>query len=188
MEDGDDIEAIYNQEREREMAATGGEGDVEQASREPHGSGEQSGEQSSSKQLSARVKAFLDKCNSVKSQNTESAGSGPTKICDTVKNLKQQMLDAPGLHGGVYSISADTGCFKLSSEAWGVPPFEKSIFGQRKNLSFSFDPATMVCGCCPDQHQVLDSVRGGGRRHQKFLCWPTSPSRVRWWCRYPPGA
>jgi hypothetical protein len=117
MEDGDDIEAIYNQERERETAATGGEGDVEPASRELHGGGEQSSERASSKQLSARVKAFLDKCNSVKSQNSESAVSGPTKICDTVKNLKQQMLDAPGLHGGVYSISADTGCFKLSSEA-----------------------------------------------------------------------
>jgi hypothetical protein len=179
MDDESDIEAIYNQERERETAAAGGECST----------GEASEEQTSSKKLSTKIKAYLEKCNATRSQNNsnDNAGSGTLKISDTVKNLKQQMLDAPGLHGGTYGISADVSCFKLSSEAWGVPPFEKSVFGQRKNLSFSFDPATMACGCCPDRHAVLDTVRGG-RRSQRSLCWPTSPFRVGWRCRYLLGA
>jgi uncharacterized membrane protein YgcG len=161
MDDENDIEAIYNQERERETAAAGGE----------CSNGAADDEQASSRQLSAKIKAYLEKCNATRSQNNynDNAGSGTLKISDTVKNLKQQMLDAPGLHGGTLSISADVSCFKLSSEAWGVPPFEKSVFGQRKNLSFSFDPATMACGCCPDRHAVLDTVRGGASVPKVFV-------------------
>jgi hypothetical protein len=132
MEDESDIEAIYNQERERETAATGSESSIGEASMEQSGSEEQS----SSKKLSAKIKAFLEKCNSARSQSNtnDNAGSGSLKISDMVKNLKQQMLDAPGLHGSTYSISADVSCFKLVSEAWEVPPLRKAFLVSRKIL------------------------------------------------------
>jgi hypothetical protein len=95
--------------------------------------------------------------------------SNNNSVYESIKKLKLQTLDAPCLHGGASSVSKDVGCFMLSSEAWGVPFFEKKDFGQRKNLSFSFDPVTMRCGICVEQHRVLEAGREGVAEPRLFV-------------------
>jgi hypothetical protein len=101
--------------------------------------------------------------------SSKNMASNNSSVYESVKKLKLQTLDAPCLHGGTSNISNDVGCFKLSSEAWGAPFFEKNDFGQRKNLSFSFDPVSMRCGDCADQHRVLESGREGVAEPRLFV-------------------
>jgi hypothetical protein len=121
------------------------------------GSGSQPGTSSGSAtpmeddDVKARAKAYIskNKClstGSVSVQPNQNVNLEPS-LYDTIHNLNRQMLDAPGLHGGACSISPDISCFKLNSEAWGVPFVDKNVFGQRKNVTFNFDPNTLELGC-----------------------------------------
>jgi hypothetical protein len=73
-----------------------------------------------------------------------------------------KMLDAPGLNGGVSSIS---GIFENSGPIggiWGDPFFEKKEYGRKKIVSASFDPTTGQCGVCSGCHLGGGGGGGGG--------------------------
>jgi hypothetical protein len=82
-------------------------------------------------------------------------------VTDSIRKLRMKMLDAPGLNGGVSSIS---GIFENSGPTgriWGGPFFEKKNYGKKKIISASFDPTTGQCGICSGCHLGGGDYGGG---------------------------
>jgi hypothetical protein len=113
-------------------------------------------------QLKEHMLAYLAKHKKQGSSNQinvplDSNVSNSNNVYETIHYLKKKTLDAPSLYGGSSSVSADIASFKLNGEAWGGSHFEKKVFGQKKIVSFSFNPQTLTCGMCADEHLILGS-------------------------------
>jgi hypothetical protein len=87
------------------------------------------------------------------------ASSNPTY--EAIYNLRLKDTEAQSLNGGETVSCNNLGSFKPSGGAWGGPPIQRNVFGKRQNLSFNFDPVTMLCKSCGDpEHRILSGGRG----------------------------
>jgi hypothetical protein len=161
-QDGEtDVEAVYRQEQLREQGRSPG-GREQPIGPPADGSRQESPDDES---VQAKAKRFLAKhkrSTSSTSSNNSSVSvpivnnsACSNSVYDTIHSLKLKTLDAPSLYGGASGVSKDIGSFKLNGEAAMGAPFEKKVFGQKKIVTFSFDPQTLVCGVCTDEHQVM---------------------------------
>jgi hypothetical protein len=110
------------------------------------------------KYIDAYKKKLCDSSNPASNTNFKcNVPSNPTY--DAILSLRLKSMEAPSLNGGVSTFGNILGNFKPHGEVWGVPPVERQIFGARQNISFNFDPVSMMCNSCKDEHRVLS---GGG--------------------------
>jgi hypothetical protein len=115
--------------------------------------------------LRQRLKNYIEK-NKTSNTNCDSFNNDPRKTVDAnptydaIKSLRIKGLEAPNLNGGTAtSFSNDLGNFKPAGEVWGAPLVERQVFGSRQNISLNFDPSSMICKSCGNEHRVLS---GGG--------------------------
>ena len=103
------------------------------------------------------------------------AGSGSTMADDKGSNMYQAIgrmnlkaMEVAGLNGATSPISGSWGSFRVAEDSRHKKSFERNIFQKKLNLSFSFDPDSLVCHNCGSRgpHQILPGDlggRGGGR-------------------------
>jgi hypothetical protein len=92
-------------------------------------------------------------------QNSNS-NTGTDNVYCAVRTIRLKMLKAPGLFGGVFSISGAVENARPDGGTWGSPYYEKKDFGRKRILSLSFDPSTFKCSC-KNSHAAFDSAGGG---------------------------
>jgi hypothetical protein len=74
------------------------------------------------------------------------------------------MLEAP-----VLGIASDIGNFDKTDSAWGKAYSERTNFQQKKIIGLSFDPVSLMCGNCEEQHGFLQQAAGGGGEKSKIF-------------------
>jgi hypothetical protein len=119
--------------------------------------------------LGARLRDLLAKkkgpapSSSAVSSNSVSESSSYSII--KIQALKR--LQIPSLCGGV-SVTADKiGSFRDSANSTGFS--ERNLYAKKKNVQFSFDPASMTCLSCYSKHGVLMGGGRGGMQGVSFL-------------------
>jgi hypothetical protein len=110
--------------------------------------------------LRERLKEYVEKRKSAPGSSNSSIVTNYG--CGTymaIKRMVLKRLEVPSLYGGA-STSVDViGTFRDCANNSGFT--ERNLYTKKRNVQFSFDPATMSCLSCNDNHNVLGGGGGG---------------------------
>jgi hypothetical protein len=185
-----DVEEIYRQERAREAMEedeTGADPGGASGSANCSGTGSGAhGDISTGEDLQERFRNYIAKIKSKKADSNCNSNKkcdvvDPISVAindppvsnstyDAILSLRVKGMEAPSLNGGASTnIGLQLGNFKPSGEVWGPPVVERQIFGVRQNISLNFDPISMLCSSCNNEHRVLSGSGDGFTSNRKIF-------------------
>jgi hypothetical protein len=91
-----------------------------------------------------------------------------------IKRMVLKRLEVPSLYGGACTTVDVIGNFRDCANNSGLT--ERNLYTKKRNVQFSFDPATMSCLMCNDNHNVLGGGGEGAEQRAVFFltnqCFP----------------
>jgi hypothetical protein len=136
--------------------------------------------QPGSQSLSERVKRYIEAKNSAGTVNGSDSNSNENKVSDSMYNAilttRVNSQTCPDLNGDRDKKSnAKLGTFYNQNDCRIETCTVRSVYVNKQNLSYSFDPQTFLCQSCTQGHKVAGDQEAGADRAVFVLsdqCFP----------------
>ena len=113
-------------------------------------------------ELKSRIKRYIEsKSQPLAPMATKDSVKG-NSLYQAIFKMNKKSQEAAGLNGAASPLSGSWGQLRIGGDDRYKNSHERYLFQKKLNMSFSFNPDTLMCDSCAEVHQVLPGD-GGAR-------------------------